>query len=218
MKLSMKLFTELSISKRQCKIWFVVSLVIPLISGTLLSQNTRVDPEIPLPGSEKGARKLVSLFLEHGANHQILTNRLRPTRTDFHALYKREVADQLYFAYQRKWEQKKILVKPRRRQTNFTMKKATVQDLILREGESSWFPSGYHWIIPKLRKGHTLYIFTFKKQGEQLGITYDGLVFVNNHWVIIPEPWKVLREYRRIRKSERRRTDPVSGFINKGSR
>ncbi|TMQ06352.1 MAG: hypothetical protein E6J91_38110 [Deltaproteobacteria bacterium] len=28
--------------------------------------------------------------------------------------------------------------------------------------------------------------------GEQLGMAYDGLIYVNNHWAWFPKPWRAL--------------------------
>jgi len=31
------------------------------------------------------------------------------------------------------------------------------------------------------------------KQGETIGLAFDGLVYVNGHWVIMPKPWRALK-------------------------
>ena len=36
--------------------------------------------------------------------------------------------------------------------------------------------------------------FKFVEQGETLGLAFDGLIFVNDHWVFMPKPWRALPE------------------------
>ena len=35
--------------------------------------------------------------------------------------------------------------------------------------------------------------FKFVKQGETTGMAFDGLIYVNDRWVIMPKPWRVLK-------------------------
>ena len=55
-------------------------------------------------------------------------------------------------------------------------------------------PGGYAKVAPHMKAGHTWYRFKFVKSGERVGMAYDGLTFVNHHWVIVPKPWRVLKE------------------------
>ena len=38
-----------------------------------------------------------------------------------------------------------------------------------------------------------MYVFVFVEEGRVDGHTYDGLVHVNDRWVIFPKLWQVLR-------------------------
>jgi len=70
----------------------------------------------------------------------------------------------------------------------------SVDDLKNGTGSSNEFPGGYAKVAPHMKPGHTWYRFKFVKSGERLGMAYDGFTFVNHHWVIVPKPWRALKE------------------------
>jgi len=37
-----------------------------------------------------------------------------------------------------------------------------------------------------------VYRWKYVKPGEQLGTSFDGLIYVNSHWAWFPKPWRVL--------------------------
>lgn len=47
-------------------------------------------------------------------------------------------------------------------------------------------------MAPFLNKGLVFYRFKFVEPGKELGISFDGLVFVNGRFVIFPKPWRML--------------------------
>ena len=40
----------------------------------------------------------------------------------------------------------------------------------------------------------TWWRWKFTKPGEDLGMAYDGLVFVNGHWAWFPKPYRAIGE------------------------
>jgi hypothetical protein len=37
-----------------------------------------------------------------------------------------------------------------------------------------------------------IYRFKFVEPGKDLGMAFDGLIYVNGHWRIFPKPWRAL--------------------------
>ncbi len=55
------------------------------------------------------------------------------------------------------------------------------------------FPGGYKKVISYFKADMPIARFKFVKSGERLGMAFDGLVFVNDHWVLMPRPWRALK-------------------------
>ena len=51
---------------------------------------------------------------------------------------------------------------------------------------------GYKKVAKHLAAGVTFYRFKFVETGKETGTAYDGLAFVNGHWVIALHPWKAM--------------------------
>lgn len=58
---------------------------------------------------------------------------------------------------------------------------------------ASRFPGGYARIAPALRPGVPWFCWKFVAPGRTLGVSYDGLVRLDDRWLWFPKPWKVLR-------------------------
>lgn len=143
------------------------------------------------PGTEEGAKQLLGEFLKPGADYAALSKQLRPTKDDYKAVYG-DAADKLAATYDPAWDKGELVLKPNDGQTELKLWSATSDDLKNGTGNANEFPGGYKKVADKLQAGITLYRFKFVKPGEDLGMAFDGLVYVNGHWVIIPKPWRAL--------------------------
>jgi len=56
---------------------------------------------------------------------------------------------------------------------------------ILRE-----FPGGYKKVAGLMQGEYPILRFKFVEPGETMGLAFDGLIFVNDHWVLMPKPWR----------------------------
>ena len=154
-----------------------------------------------LPSDEAGARTIAMEFLKPGADHSKITAALRPQRAHFHEFFSARIAERMYWMYAVDWRNGRILVKPRRGQTNLILKSATVEELRKQRGLAN-FPNGYQRILADLRGGHRIFVLTYTKPDETEGRSFDGLVYVRDRWVIFPQPWSTLR------RSARQKLDP----------
>jgi hypothetical protein len=140
------------------------------------------------PEGDKGAKALLEQFLEDDADRAALTKRLRPSDDDYESIFNGDAAESAQKGYEKLWSSGEAVIAPKKGQTKLKVSSATTEDL--REGSNA-FPGGYRKVASKLKKGLTFYAWKFTEPGEDLGMAYDGLVFVNDHWVWVPKPWRV---------------------------
>lgn len=144
------------------------------------------------PAGEEGAKQLLGEFLKPGADYAGLSKQLRPTKADYVSVYGAEAADKLAATYDPAWDGGQLVLKPNDGQTELKLASATSEDLKSGSGNAGEFPGGYKKVADKLQPGLTLYRFKFVEPGKDLGMSFDGLVHVNGHWVIMPKPWRAL--------------------------
>ncbi len=156
-------------------------------------------PKIPkdtkrlkFPGTEDGAKALLESFLQPGADHVAMTKSLRPAYADYDAIFVEKVVTPVRDTYEELWNRNNYLIKNEEGQTKLLMWKATTEELNERTGDSDKFPGGYKKIADKLKPGLTFYRFKFVKPGDKHGRAFDGLVFVNGHWVIVSKPYRAI--------------------------
>ena len=154
-----------------------------------------------LPRDENGARAIAMEFLKPGADHAKITAALRPERAHYGEFFSPRIAERMYWMYTVDWRNGRILVKPKKGQTNLILKSATVEELRKQRGLGN-FPSGYQRILGDLQPEYRIYVLTFTKPDETEGRSFDGLVYVRDRWVLFPQPWSALR------RSARQKLDP----------
>jgi hypothetical protein len=145
-------------------------------------------------GDEASAKAKLEKFLKPGADYASLTKDLRPSKADYDDLFDAETASKIQSVYDAEWDKDPPAIQPKPEQTELILLSASVDDLKHSTGNSNEFPGGYAKVAPHMKANHTWYRFKFVKSGERLGMAYDGLTFVNHHWVIVPKPWRALKE------------------------
>jgi len=144
-------------------------------------------------GNLKGAEALLEQFLDPMVDKVALSKKLRPNTKDFQAVFVPSAAKKAELGYQLPWEEGKIVIHGNPGQTKLLIWSATSEELKKGTGDAKAFPGGYGQAAPFFKNGIVFYRFKFVKPGETLGFAWDGLVYVNGHWVIFPKPWRVLR-------------------------
>jgi hypothetical protein len=144
------------------------------------------------PGTPEGARALLSEFLGPGADRHALTRQLRPMAADYASVFAGPMADAARAMYEPLWNGS-FSIGPEPGQVGVRLSRATTEELqSWSAGVSLQFPGGYRDLAGHLRPGLTIYEFSFVAPGEQYGASWDGLVFVNGHWVLFPRAWQLL--------------------------
>lgn len=143
------------------------------------------------PGSEENARILLSKFLEPEADLAALTAELKPAETDIRAVYAAPLADRLIPDYDRMFAPG-VAIGPKPGQNALITSRGTTASLKRGDAVLRDFPGGYKEVLGYFIGDHPIVRFKFVKQGETMGMAFDGLIFVNGHWVLMPKPWRSL--------------------------
>lgn len=144
------------------------------------------------PGTEEGARQLLT-DLRTSSDAKGMTLALKPSSDDYKAVFVGDAAAKAEAGYEKLWSDPKAVIAASPANTELLLSKATTDDLQkwTSEAEAN-FPGGYKRVADKFKPGLTVYRWKYAKPGEKLGMAFDGLVFVNNHWAWFPKPWRVL--------------------------
>jgi hypothetical protein len=145
------------------------------------------------PGTEDGAKQMLT-DLRTSSDAAGMTKALRPTSADYKAVFTDDFAAKAEKGYEALWSDPKSVIGADPANTELKLSKATTDDI------KAWthdvemdFPGGYQKVGEYFKPGLTVYRWKYVKPGETLGMAYDGLIFVNNHWAWFPKPWRVAK-------------------------
>lgn len=85
-----------------------------------------------------------------------------------------------------------MIVAPKAGQTEVKIFSATSEEMKSWTGNAGEFAGGWKEVAPKLKAGLKIYRFKFVEPGKDLGMAFDGLIYVNGNWRIFPKPWRAL--------------------------
>lgn len=144
------------------------------------------------PGTQDGAKALLAEFVKPGADHATLTKALRPTKADYDAVFMPDLAAKADAVYGPAWDGGQMVVAPKAGQTQVLTSSATSDELKNWTGGAAEFAGGWKGVGAQLKPGVTFYRIQFVEPGKDLGMSYDGLAYVNGNWRIFPKPWRVM--------------------------
>lgn len=143
------------------------------------------------PGSEADARALLAEFVKPGADYRALTQALLPTEAEVLAVYAEPLGSAMWSAYAEQMGPG-VSFAPKTGQTEVLVIYATTRDLFDRKPVLDEFPGGYKDVLQYLKIDVPIVRFKFVEPGETLGLAFDGLIYLNGRWVIMPKPWRSL--------------------------
>ncbi len=144
------------------------------------------------PGTEAGAKSLLQEFLKPGADLPALSKQLRPTAADYAAVFDADLSAKMESTYGPAWDGGKIVIAPKPGQSELKLFSATSDEMKSWTGSAHDFAGGWKQVAPKLKPGVTIYRFKFVEPGKDLGMAFDGLIYVNGNWRIFPKPWRAM--------------------------
>lgn len=118
---------------------------------------------------------------------------LAPSKEDCEVIFDNQIAAAMY-----RWERKlyrrfnPVVTPYSKRQTELACWQSTRRELLAYEGEARNFPGGYREIANHLSPGVEVYRVKFLEPGRNIGAAYDLFVFVNGHWVLLWQPWRLV--------------------------
>lgn len=133
-------------------------------------------------------------FLKPGADHAALSKQLRPTTADYAEVFDPDLSTKLEALYGPAWDAGQLVVAPKPGQSELKLFSATSDEMKSWTGTAAGFPGGWKQVAPKLKSGFTIYRFKFVEPGKDLGMAFDGLIFVNGNWRIFPKPWRAMEK------------------------
>ena len=143
------------------------------------------------PGSESDARALLMRFFDPGEDLVALTGSLLPKPEDVRAVYRDPLASKMIETYAAALKPG-VKFGPKPEHDDLYMVYTTTGKLAAGDPVLDEFPGGYKQIVQYFKADVPIVRFKFVKKGETLGLAFDGLVYVNDHWVILPKPWRSL--------------------------
>ena len=144
------------------------------------------------PGTEAGATSLLKEFLKPGADHAALSKQLRPTTADYAAVFDADSSAKVAAVYGPAWDGGQMVVAPKPGQSEVKVFSATSDEMKSWSGNAAEFAGGWKDVAPKLKPGLKIYRFKFVEPGKDLGMAFDGLIYVSGNWRIFPKPWRAL--------------------------
>jgi hypothetical protein len=144
------------------------------------------------PGSIVEANALLARFLAPNADRAALARALQPSLADYRAIFEQSFADKAYEFFVPDWQNGTMIrdmIDIRQDQTELLVYAASSDRL--RNGRLDILPGKYERVAGMIRAGITIYSWEFVKPGKKFGMAYDGLYYVNDHWVVIPCPDRI---------------------------
>jgi len=169
-----------------------LSLLVVVASLTSLACGGSSAAGLDFPGTADGGKALVNALLTATDKPAFIT-KLKPTQADLEALFDASVVtamgahvDKMFAAVGE--------VGAKDGQTEVLFMSASSDDFKTGAEPARKFPGGYKHIADKLKPGVTWYAWKFVKPGETSGMAFDGLAYVNGHWVWVPKPFRAVAE------------------------
>ncbi|MCB1340895.1 MAG: hypothetical protein KDK24_07505 [Pseudooceanicola sp.] len=142
-------------------------------------------------GTEAEARALLQQFMEPGADRVALTAALKPSPEDIAEVYAEPLAGKLVVSYEQTFTPG-IQIGPKPGQNALWIAYGTTAALKSGAPIKAKFPSAYDQVLQYFRGDHPIVRFKFVEGDANYGLSFDGLIFVNGRWVLMPKPWRVL--------------------------
>jgi hypothetical protein len=118
---------------------------------------------------------------------------LRPREGDYEKAFLPSMADALQRAYAPFWATSQMAPRPKAGQTQVLTFLATTEDLQAYNARARQFPGGYKDVAPYLAPERVWVRWKFVRPGESLGMAFDGMVWLDDHWAWFPKPWRAVR-------------------------
>ena len=118
---------------------------------------------------------------------------LKPRPGDYARVFTPDVADGLAAAYKRLWDEGKPAPHPKAHHDTLQLSIAQAADFVTWNEPAKRFPNGYRDLAAYMQPERIWFAWRFHQAGKSIGMAYDGLVWMDDHWAWFPKPWHALR-------------------------
>jgi len=101
------------------------------------------DEAQPSQATDESAQTLLKQFVAPHADYAALTRTLRPTSSDYQAMFDVATAPKIEAAQAKDWDSNKAVIKPKAHQTEVKVWSCSGADLAAGKGNAKEFPEGY---------------------------------------------------------------------------
>jgi hypothetical protein len=127
-----------------------------------------------------------------GSSEANIVATLRPRESDYEKVFVDEAVGRARSAYETLWAGDLRLPRPSAAQTDIRCTVAPAGMLTWRSELSEQFPGGYRGIATLLDPHRVWIAWKYLEPGKPSGVSFDGLVWVDDHWAWFPKPYRYL--------------------------
>lgn len=120
---------------------------------------------------------------------------VRPRPDDYAKAFRAPLAAAAAQEFAKLWAEPLSLRHPRPEQSQLLLDLAPAGMLASDNELSNRFPGGYQTLAPHLVPHRVWARWKLVRPGETVGMAYDGLVWLDDHWAWFPKPYRVLSKY-----------------------
>ncbi len=156
--------------------------------------ETKSETQGKFPDTDEGAAIFFKEFVKSGADHAALSKQLRPSKSDYEAFFKSDLATKAASVYDPAWEGGQMVIVPGNAERTEVKIYSLKSDEVINWTKTAEmnFAGGWKKIAPHIKPGMKIYEVKFVKPGETTGMRYDGVVNINGNWRIFPKPWRLV--------------------------
>lgn len=135
---------------------------------------------------------LLSRFADPSIDRAALIADLMPRKGDVAKAFRADIAPRVEAAYARLLDSGLPEIDPQPGQTQVSVHACPAGFLGQDNPLSAPFPGGYKVLAPYLIRRRVWLVWRYTEPGQKDGITYNGLVFLDDHWAWFPKPYRVV--------------------------
>lgn len=125
------------------------------------------------------------------APSEVWVPRLQPRDADYAAVFAHHAVEVARAGYANLWRNPPTALG--KRDQTIVRAFAAEADALAHDNEfSREFPGGYRQIADQLMPERVWLVWKLSSPGHDGGISYDGLVYLGDHWAWFPKPWRIL--------------------------
>ena len=116
---------------------------------------------------------------------------MKPRDEDFGRLFQEPLLSPARALYAALWRQPPPLL-PKPGQNHLWIRTASSEDFVAWNARGQEFPGGYRKLGPHLGPELAWVAFKFVIEGDFTGLSFDGLVWLDNRFAWFPQPWRLV--------------------------